>query len=123
MCCCSFVKVGAFKKLVFVFLDFGRTCFILFWIFSISIWLFIEVFVWICRISIGRRRKLKKVCCDSEVQQKNVVASKLAIREQNAFRIEELRVDETINKCNLKLDMVIVSNPTDEIPPKTNWNF
>jgi hypothetical protein len=32
------------------------------------IWLFTNVFVWICRIAMGRERKLKKVCCDQEVQ-------------------------------------------------------
>jgi hypothetical protein len=29
MCCCSFVNVGPFKRLVFVLFNFGRTCFIL----------------------------------------------------------------------------------------------
>jgi hypothetical protein len=29
-----------------------------------SIWFFIKVFVWICRIAVDRKRKLKKVYCD-----------------------------------------------------------
>jgi hypothetical protein len=31
------------------------------------IWLFIKVFVWICKISMGRKRKLKNVSCDPKV--------------------------------------------------------
>ncbi len=69
MCHCSFVNVGAFKRLVFILLDFGRTCFVYFWFFFPSIWLLIKVFVWICKIAMGRRRKLKKVCCDRKVQE------------------------------------------------------
>jgi hypothetical protein len=53
MCCWSFVNVGPFKKLVFVLLDFERTCFVLSWFFFTSMWLFIKVFVWICRIAMG----------------------------------------------------------------------
>jgi hypothetical protein len=83
----------------------------------------------------GRRRKLKKACSDLKVQEQNVAASKLAIEEQNvvplelAIReqidvgIEEPKVDETSSQCNLEFDMVIVSNLSDEIPPKTNWEF
>jgi hypothetical protein len=44
----------------------------------------------------------------------------LTIGEQNVNGIEEPRVDETSSQCNLKLDVVIVSNPSDEILPKTN---
>ncbi len=32
MCYCSFVNVGPFKRLVFVLLDFGRICFVFFWL-------------------------------------------------------------------------------------------
>ncbi len=39
------------------------------------IWLFIKVFVLICRISMRKERKLKKVCYDLEVQKQNVVTS------------------------------------------------
>jgi hypothetical protein len=75
-----------------------------------SIWLFIKVIVWICRIATGRKRKLKKVCCNWEVQEQNVGTPKLAIEEQNVTTSElatktnvatlklgigELRVDET----------------------------
>jgi hypothetical protein len=56
-------------------------------------------------------------------QLRSIVPSKLGIREQNATRIEEPRVDEINNQCNLKFNMVILSNPSDEIPPKTNSNF
>ncbi len=48
-----------------------------------SIWLFTKVFVWIHQNSMGRKRKLKKACCDWEVQKQNVVTPKLAIKEQN----------------------------------------
>ncbi len=71
----------------------------------------------------GRKKKLKKVCCDPKVQQQNVAPSKLTIGEQNVNGIEEPRVDETSSQCNLKLDVVIVSNPSDEILPKTNQEF
>jgi hypothetical protein len=62
----------------------------------------------------GRKRNLKKVCCDSEVEEQNIVAlemaieeqnvvpSKLTIGEQNVVKIEEPKVDETSNQCNLK---------------------
>jgi hypothetical protein len=39
----------------------------------------------------GRKRKLKKVCCDHEVQEQNVGASKLANGK--------LKVDETSSQC------------------------
>jgi hypothetical protein len=86
----------------------------------------------------GRKRKLKKVCCDQEVQEQNVATPKLAIEEQNVTALElatktnvatlelgigKLRVDETNIQCNLKLAHVIVFNPSDEIYPKTNWEF
>ncbi len=111
---------------------------------KIIIWLFIKVFVWICKISMDRGKKLKKVCCGPEVQKQNVVTSKLSIKEQNvasleltieeqnvvsskltikkqnAVGIKKPKVDEPSNQYNLKLDMVIVSNPSDEILPKTN---
>jgi hypothetical protein len=105
---------------------------------QISLWLFINVFVWICRIAMGRKRKLKKVYCEQEVQKQNVVALKLAIEEQNVaspkfaieeqnvvapkfaiedqnvvaskLRVGELELDQTSTQCNLKLAMVIVSN-------------
>jgi len=48
-------------------------------------------------------------------EEENVVGSKLGIRE--------LEVDETSIQCNLKLAHVIVSNPSDVILPKTNWEF
>jgi hypothetical protein len=57
------------------------------------------------------------------IEEKNVAPFELAIKEQNFVRIKELRVDETNSQCKLKLDMVIVSNPSYEIPPKTNWEF
>ncbi len=63
----------------------------------------------------GRKRKLKKVCCDQEIQEQNVVASKLASGEP--------KVDETSSQCSWKLVMEIVSNPSDEIPRKKNWEF
>jgi hypothetical protein len=56
-----------------------------------SIWLFIKNFVWICRITMGRKR-LKKVCCDQEVQKQNVATSELASRKPE--------VDETSSQCN-----------------------
>jgi hypothetical protein len=40
----------------------------------------------------GRKRKLKKVCCDQEIQEQNVVASKLASGEP--------KVDETSSQCS-----------------------
>jgi hypothetical protein len=42
-------------------------------------WLFIKVFVWICRIAMGGKRKLNKVYYDQEVQKQNIVALKLVI--------------------------------------------
>jgi len=57
------------------------------------------------------------------IEEQNVVPLELLIMEQNAIKIEELRVDETSSQCNLKLDTAIVSNPSDEILPKTNWEF
>ncbi len=57
------------------------------------------------------------------IEEQNVIPLKLAIGEQNVTRIEEPKVDETSNQCNLELDMVIMSNPSDEILPKTNWEF
>jgi hypothetical protein len=35
---------------------------------KIIIWLFTKVFIWICKILMGRKKKLKKVCCDPKVQ-------------------------------------------------------
>jgi hypothetical protein len=55
--------------------------------FFTSIWLFTEVFVGICRISMSRKRKLKKVCFDLEVQEQNVVASKFAIEEHCSIKV------------------------------------
>jgi hypothetical protein len=63
------------------------------------------------------------VALELAIEEKNVDPFEFAIKEQNAIRIKELRVDETSNQCKLKLDMVIMSNPSDEIPPKTNWEF
>ncbi len=75
----------------------------------------------------GRKRKLKKVCCDREVQEQNVVTLELAIKEQNVVASEywtgKLGVDETNIQRNLELAHVIVFNPSDEICPKTNWEF
>jgi hypothetical protein len=90
-----------------------------------------------------RKRKLKKVCYDRKVQEQNVdalelttmeqdvVASKLAIEEQNVTTSElatqeqnvvtlELKVgecgfNETNTQRNLKLAMVIVSNPSGRL--------
>jgi hypothetical protein len=54
----------------------------------------------------------------------NVATSKLAIEEEiivgSELRIGEPGVDETNIQCNLKLAQLIASNPSDEIPPKTN---
>jgi hypothetical protein len=51
----------------------------------------------------------------------------LAIEEQNVdvskLGIGEPRVDETNMQYNLELAHVIVSNPSGEIRPKTNWEF
>ncbi len=52
-----------------------------------SIWLFTKVFVWICRIAMGRKRKLKKVYYDQEVQEQNVVASELATKKKCCYII------------------------------------
>jgi uncharacterized membrane protein len=46
---------------------------------------------------------------------KNIITSKLGIKE--------LGIDETNIQCNLELAHVIVFNPSDEICPKTNWEF
>jgi hypothetical protein len=54
------------------------------------------------------------------IEEQNVVPSKLTIKEQNVDGIEKPRINNTSNQCNLELDMVIVSNPSDEILPKTN---
>jgi hypothetical protein len=48
---------------------------------KVSIWLFTKVFIWICRIAMSRKRKLKKVCCDWEVQEQNVVALESATKK------------------------------------------
>ncbi len=58
-----------------------------------SIWLFIKVFVWIYRIAMGRKRKLKKVCYDWIVQEQNVVAPDLTIEKQNVATLE-LAIEE-----------------------------
>ncbi len=50
---------------------------------KISIWLLTKVFVWICKIVMGRKRKLKKVCCDRKILESNVVSPKLTIEKQN----------------------------------------
>jgi len=96
-----------------------------------SIWLFTKVFIWICKIAMDRKSKLKKVCCDREVQEQNVyalelatmeqnvVALELAIEEQNVVTLElkvgELGFDETNTQCNLELVMVIASNPSGRL--------
>jgi hypothetical protein len=49
------------------------------------------------------------------IEKQNVAASKLGIGEP--------RVDETSTQYNLELAHVIVFNPSDEIYPKTNWEF
>jgi hypothetical protein len=46
---------------------------------------------------------------------KNIITSELGIKE--------LGIDETNIQCNLELAHVIVFNPSDEIYPKTNWEF
>jgi hypothetical protein len=57
------------------------------------------------------------------IKEQNVTTSKLAIEEKNVVKIEEPRIDETSSQCNLKLDMVFVSNLSDEILPKKIGNF
>ncbi len=57
------------------------------------------------------------------IKEQNVTTSKLAIEEKNVAKIEEPRIDETSSQCNLKLDMVFVSNLSDEILPQKNWEF
>jgi hypothetical protein len=54
------------------------------------------------------------------IKEQNVVPSKLIIVEKNVVGIKKPKVDKTSNQCNLELDIVIMSNPSDEILPKTN---
>ncbi len=63
------------------------------------------------------------IALELAIEEKNIVPFQLTIREQNVTRIKELRVDETSSQCKLEFDIVIMSNPSGEIPPKTNWEF
>ncbi len=61
------------------------------------------------------------------IKEQNVVELELATEEENVdtskLRIREPGVDETSTQCNLELALVIVSNLSDDICPKTNWEF
>jgi len=66
------------------------------------------------------------IALEIAVEEQNV-ASKLTIGEQNVIALELAikgpEVDETSNQCNLKLTTMIMSNLSDEIFPKTKWEF
>jgi hypothetical protein len=83
-----------------------------------------------CFYASGNLKKVKKignVASKIAIEEQNVVTSKLAIGKQNIIAsklvIKGLQVDETSSQCNLKLTIMIMSNPNDEIPSKTNWEF
>jgi hypothetical protein len=60
------------------------------------IWLYIKVLVWICRIAMGREKKLKKVCCDWKVRKQNLVTLELATKEQNVVALELATKEENV---------------------------
>jgi len=82
-----------------------------------------------CFYASGPLEKVKmfgNIALKIAVEEQNV-ASELTIGEQNVIALElaikGLEVDETSNQCNLKLTTMIMSNLSDEIFPKTKWEF
>ncbi len=63
---------------------------------KIWIWLYIKVLVWICRIAMGRKKKLKRVSCDWEVQKQNLVTLELATKEENVVALELATKEENV---------------------------
>ncbi len=51
-----------------------------------------------------------------------IVSSKLAIGEQNVVPSKS-RVDESSNRCGLKLAMATFRNSNDDITPNRDWEF
>jgi hypothetical protein len=60
--CCSLLMLAYLRNLSLSYSILEELVLYSFDYFFTSIWLFTKVFVWIRRISIGRERKLKKVC-------------------------------------------------------------
>jgi len=71
------------------------------------------------RVIMAKRRRLKKVGDHLGVRKKNVISSKLTIKEQNVVPLEP-GVDESSNPCGLELAMVVVYNSNDKILSNTN---
>jgi hypothetical protein len=59
---------------------------------------------------------------ESKPREQNVAPSELRLEEQNVASLE-LRIDESNNLCGLKLTMVTICNPNDEIIPNRDWEF